>query len=382
MPGIFVSYRREDTQGDAGRICDHLTDHFGRNQVFFDIDSIPPGEDFVEHLQTKISECDILIVIVGKQWLNASDQNGVRRLDIPADFVRIEIAAALKRNIPIFPVLLNGADMPSAKDLPDELAALSRQQAIQLRYVGFRQQIPLLIQAIENKRKEQGRKRRSKFLPAFAFTGIGRIAIAGICILAIFGFYLAQHYGVPDSTSTRKPSSNGSPNLTIVCIPRCAADKNFALTVTNVGPTNLSGDPPVGVANLGVLLPEPTALKSWSLTADGNLPVPSGGGVPDYRSGNVFSFFRLASTHKENFDTFQSLSAKAGFKVSSYNAFAFGLGSFNTSGASINPIKFSGFVGAQGFPAGTVFFAYLTDNNADGYVVNRTPTENLVVVTK
>ena len=363
MSRIFVSYCRDDSQGNAGRICDHLTNHFGRDQVFFDIDSIPPGEDFVEFLEAKLLECDIVVAIIGKHWLAARDQSGVRRLDSPGDFVRLEIAAALKRNIPVFPVLLDGADMPRAQDLPDELAPLSRQQAIQIQYIGFRLQTQLLIRAIENKRKAQNAMQRPKlfgFLSVLTQTwrmlpaSTKLVAILGMSVLASVAVYLTRHDGKALKVIGQSEAPpKGGQNMVIRCIPACTADTDFTLSVTNTGPTNLSGDFPSGVAILGVLLPEPAALKSWTLTPDSNLPIPSGFGVPDYSSGDVFPLYgRVAINAPKDFKMFQSLSARAGVKVTGYNAFAFGLGSFNISGASINPIKFSGFVGASGFPPG------------------------------
>jgi hypothetical protein len=395
MHRIFVTYRRDDSKADAGRICDHLVDRFGKNRVFFDIDTIPPGEDFAQYLQAKVSECDVLVAVIGKHWLAATDERGTRRLDNPNDFVRLEIASALKRNIPVFPILVDEAEMPRAQDLPDELAALSRQQAMELRHVGFRPQLQLLFRAIEEKLREQGRARRPKFFrsaPALVLSRTGSLAIAGLCVLAFVVVYLVRHHTITQTSYTppidsaqqdsMKPSapSIGGEDMVIKCIPACMADTDFTLRVTNVGPTNLSTDSPSGIAILGILLPEPTALRSWTLTADGNLPIASGLGVPGYSSGDVFPLFQRSATVPRTFKTFQSLSARVGARVTSYNAFAFGLGSFNTPGASVDPIKFSGFDGGSGFPPGTVFFAFLADNNSDGKIVDQTSNENIIVV--
>lgn len=157
--GIFLSYRREDSKAHAGRICDHLADHFGAEHVFFDIDSIPAGEDFVDYLQSQISACDIMVVVIGPDWLKASDGDDRRRLDDPLDFVRLEIAQALVRKIPIFPVLVDGAEMPRAVDLPDDLAPFSRKQATRLNYEGYRNQVTSLILIIKEKRRNLEAKR-------------------------------------------------------------------------------------------------------------------------------------------------------------------------------------------------------------------------------
>src|SRR5688572_31262890 len=96
--GIFVSYRREDSAGHAGRLFDRLVEQFGRERIFMDIDTIEPGEDFVTVIENAVSSCDILIAVIGRNWLTAGG-TGTGRLDNPNDFVRIEIAAALRRDI-------------------------------------------------------------------------------------------------------------------------------------------------------------------------------------------------------------------------------------------------------------------------------------------
>jgi len=110
--GIFVSYRRDDSSGHAGRLFDRLAAHFGKDRIFMDIDTIEPGEDFVTIIEEAVSSCDILIAIIGRQWLKSASQN-TSRLDNPHDFVRLEIATALNRDIRVFPVLVQRASMPT-----------------------------------------------------------------------------------------------------------------------------------------------------------------------------------------------------------------------------------------------------------------------------
>jgi hypothetical protein len=105
-------------------------------------------EDFSQRIEAKLDVCDILVVVIGKQWLTTKDDAGGRRLDDPQDFVRLEIAVALKRNIPIFPVIVGGDGMPRSQDLPDELAMLTRHQALQVQYAGFRHSVQLLAEAL------------------------------------------------------------------------------------------------------------------------------------------------------------------------------------------------------------------------------------------
>jgi TonB family protein len=146
---LFINYRREDTAPYAGRLYDRLTAHFGEDQVFIDIDQIDPGEDFVEVINRKVSACDIAIVSIGPRWLSATDASGKRRLDDDEDFVRMEIVAALERNIRVIPVLVGGAQMPRKQDLPEALASLSRRNAIELSETRFHADVNRLIEAIE-----------------------------------------------------------------------------------------------------------------------------------------------------------------------------------------------------------------------------------------
>ena len=146
---LFINYRRDDTAPYAGRLYDRLTAHFGEDQVFIDIDQIEPGEDFVEAINRKVATCDIAIVAIGPHWLHASDPSGKRRLDDEEDFVRIEIVAALQREIRIIPVLVGGAQMPGKHDLPEALAPLSRRNAIELSETRFHADVNRLIEAIE-----------------------------------------------------------------------------------------------------------------------------------------------------------------------------------------------------------------------------------------
>lgn len=130
---IFINYRREDTEASAARINDKLTQAFGESSVFFDIDDIPAGVDFVEVLQKQIDTCDVFLAVIGRRWLGFTDQNGRPRLDDSNDFVRTEIRSALKRGIPVIPVLVDGAQMPRPGDLPADIDALRRRQAVEIR---------------------------------------------------------------------------------------------------------------------------------------------------------------------------------------------------------------------------------------------------------
>jgi hypothetical protein len=137
-PGrIFISYRREETAYPAGWLYDRLADHYGGGQVFKDVDSIQLGDDFVEVITRAVGSCDVLLALIGDQWLTITDEHGRRRLDDPDDFVRLEIEAALSRNVRVIPILVGSARMPRAEELPDSLAKLVRRQALELHPARF-----------------------------------------------------------------------------------------------------------------------------------------------------------------------------------------------------------------------------------------------------
>jgi len=131
--GIFVSYRRQDSQSAAGRLTDHLKDHLRGVSIFRDVETIEPGVDFVEAIERALRACGVLIAVIGPRWLDASLADGTRRLDDPNDYTRLEIATALKRaDVRVIPVLVEGADMPTTGQLPDDLEPLARRNAIEL----------------------------------------------------------------------------------------------------------------------------------------------------------------------------------------------------------------------------------------------------------
>jgi hypothetical protein len=134
---IFISYRRGDTAGYAGRIHDRLAQAFGPSLLFMDVDSIGLGIDFVSEIQKQVSKCGVLIAIIGPNWLDVTDESANRRLDNPNDFVRIEIAAALQGGILVIPIFIDGAEIPNASRLPDNLKELAKRQGFWVRHASF-----------------------------------------------------------------------------------------------------------------------------------------------------------------------------------------------------------------------------------------------------
>jgi hypothetical protein len=146
---IFICYRREDSVGHTGRLFDRLVQHYGRERVFMDLDGIAPGEDFVEAIQRRVGACDVELVVVGPAWARAADSAGRRRLEDPDDFVRLEVLAALNRDVRVIPVLVGGAVMPGAADVPDALRAFVRRQAFELSDRSFHDSVSRLIASLE-----------------------------------------------------------------------------------------------------------------------------------------------------------------------------------------------------------------------------------------
>ena len=132
-PGqVFISYRRDETAYAAGWLYDRLADRFGADKIFKDIDSIEFGDDFVEVITAAVGSCDVLLALIGNEWVTITGEDGRRRLDDPADFVRVEIEAALARDVRVIPVLVDGASMPHAEALPASLRTLVRRHALAL----------------------------------------------------------------------------------------------------------------------------------------------------------------------------------------------------------------------------------------------------------
>jgi TIR domain len=141
---VFISYRRDDSAPYAGRLYDRLADAIGQENIFMDVDSISFGLDFAEAIQNAVSGCDVLLAIIGPEWLTISTEKG-RRLDDPDDFVRLEIEAALERNVRVVPVLVDEAELPTREELTESLRPLVRRQTLRLSHDQFRLETQRLI---------------------------------------------------------------------------------------------------------------------------------------------------------------------------------------------------------------------------------------------
>ena len=186
---IFINYRREDSIGTAGRLHDRLAQAFGEKNLFMDVDSIPAGVDFVADLNSQLAACRVFLAIIGPSWLDAKDESGARRLDNPDDFVTIEIAAALARDIRVIPVLVDSARMPKVDKLPESIRPLVRRNAVEVRNSQFRRDAETLIarmrEALAPTRLEALGEEAAKPLR----WRVGTIAgVAAVAVLLLFGW--------------------------------------------------------------------------------------------------------------------------------------------------------------------------------------------------
>ena len=213
---IFINYRRDDSIGMAGRLHDRLAQTFGRDRLFMDVDHIPVGVDFVAHLNSQVAECNALLVVIGPNWLNAKDESGERRLDNPDDFVAIEIAAALARDIRVIPVLVDGARMPKAKELPDSLKPLARRQAVDVRHSHFGHDAEALVKRMREALGEEVSVAREREALGDEKAGPGRwrvraaigvAAVAALLLIGVGGYAVVQHTYTTVEKTAQQPEA-------------------------------------------------------------------------------------------------------------------------------------------------------------------------------
>ena len=151
MSKFFISYRQDDSADVTGRIYDRLVQQFDREAVFKDVDSIPMGVDFRSYLDEQVAKCEVFLAVIGRDWMQNLGSEGKSRLDDPGDFVRIEIESALKRQIPVIPVLVSGASMPQVKRLPSSIQDLSCRNGISVRQdPDFHRDMDRLIESLKH----------------------------------------------------------------------------------------------------------------------------------------------------------------------------------------------------------------------------------------
>ena len=222
MRAIFISYRRDDSEGQAGRLYDDLARTFGDSSVFMDVAAIEPGLDFRKVIDHNVASCGVLLAVIGPGWLDAKDETGQRRLDNPMDFVRLETASALKRDIPVVPVLVRGARMPRADQLPPDLAELAYRNGLELTHARWDSDVEILVKALHRHIKDEAaapeqssrtasappRSAAPANLPPVApVKKQGSLIAVGLVAAAVLGFglYLWMHRA-PTTDAARTPA--------------------------------------------------------------------------------------------------------------------------------------------------------------------------------
>ncbi|MGZ8211470.1 MAG: TIR domain-containing protein [Burkholderiales bacterium] len=149
MGCVFINYRRGDTSGEARALFNELVGMRGKDSVFMDVDAIALGRDFREVVRERIETCDLVLALIGEEWLTAANSAGKRRLDDPNDFVRLEIASALKRDIPVIPVLVQGAPMPTPEQLPEEIRDFAYRNGFELSHTRWESDVQEMIKRLK-----------------------------------------------------------------------------------------------------------------------------------------------------------------------------------------------------------------------------------------
>lgn len=195
---IFISYRREDAPAYAGRIYDQLSERFGDENVFMDVDTIEPGVDFVKRIQDAVGSAAVLLVVMGRGWVDAKDDVGRRRLDDPEDFVRLEVASALQRDVRVIPVLVGGATMPESEQLPAALAGLARRNALVVSDLDWRAGMARLLAALEPSERKTGPIPPRPDPPVRVSSAAVALAVGGAALLAVGTLLQADTFAHPE----------------------------------------------------------------------------------------------------------------------------------------------------------------------------------------
>jgi len=198
---IFVSYRRSDVGGHAGRLSDALGQRLGAKNVFQDVAAIAPGQDFAAAISAALDRCDAALAVIGPGWLTASMPGGRPRLLEPDDYVRLELATVLQQDLPVIPVLVGGASLPEATELPEDLRPLSRRQAIVLHDETWRQDVENLVLSLlgESMPTPERSHRRTSIV-------VGAVALAAVVGLVFWRPWASGSSGNGGAASAKVPS--------------------------------------------------------------------------------------------------------------------------------------------------------------------------------
>ncbi len=214
MSDIFISYRRDDSAGHAGRLFDGLVERFGEGHVFMDVSDLQPGQDYVAELDRALARADCVLALIGPRWLTATNAAGQRRIDDAEDFVRREIGAGLAREAVVIPVLVHGAAMPAAAEMPAALAPLARRQAIVLTDQRWERDVDELVQRLSGGRETlpaSTQNARSAVNKRLKWLAPLLLLLLSVLIAAWFGWRSAdtqvQATAAPSATTAAAPTS-------------------------------------------------------------------------------------------------------------------------------------------------------------------------------
>jgi hypothetical protein len=225
---VFINYRRQETGYAAIPLFDRLADRYGRGQIFKDIDSIRLGDDFVKEITTAVGSCDVLLALIGEQWLTITDEHGRARLDNPQDFVRLELEAALTRDVRVIPILVAGARMPNADQLPPSLAKLVHRQALDLSPSHFDSDISRLLKVLDSiltkpRLRDRGLRQLSRRQLFFG------AAVTSVALIVGIAIWLAH------SSPGNRPGSTSEPPSTSATTPPPRVNHRAAIPPAYVG---------------------------------------------------------------------------------------------------------------------------------------------------
>jgi hypothetical protein len=284
---LFISYRRDDSGGHVGRLYDAMSLRFGAKRLFFDIDHIAPGQDFAKVIDDAVTQCAVILVVIGKRWAGPG-KRGVRRIDDPGDFVRLEVSAALRREgLLVIPVLVAGGQMPSPAELPDDLKELSRRNAFDLSDLRWKDDVARLIAQLETAMHGGRTRSLPKLPPIAAIPPTAKWGAAAAAALLVIGIGIAllrsAHRAPVDQvartvipTDMALPSGTATPVPSVAQAARDVLGKaqqqwfgDAALTTISVDLTRGSGRPDYK-----------TSFEFRSASNGKRLVVVMGGGIP------------------------------------------------------------------------------------------------------
>jgi len=214
--GIFVSYRRDDSRHAAGRLLDRLRQTYEPHQLFMDVDNVAPGLDFAKVLEEQVAACDAMLVLIGPDWLDARDDQGYHRLDNPGDFVRIEVEAALKREVRVIPVLVDGATMPHEDALPKSLRPLARRQGVRLTHERFGTEADNLVKSLRGVVQPSGKERWDTSQGPTARSTRSRLWLGALGLMVGLVLFVGSWLLVHNSVTWPRADPDAWARLTIV----------------------------------------------------------------------------------------------------------------------------------------------------------------------